>query len=166
MTGPLVEDPTFPEGYVPERSGRHLDWDIAVSWLVDAKHFWMPTTRPDGTPHVVPRWGVWHDGRFWYDGSPETRHARNLAQNPACALHLESGEKVLILEGESRPAGPVDVATGEALAAEFARKYAPAYTPEPDAWSGDDGGGMAIFTPKRGLAWSVFPEDVTRYRWH
>ena len=97
---------------------------------------------------------------------------RLLAEAPALRLLATSrerlgvdGEQVLILEGESRPSGPVALEIGEALAAEYARKYAPAYTPEPDAWSGEDGGGMAVFMPRRGFAWSVFPDDVTRYRW-
>lgn len=165
MSEPLIEDPNLPAGYVPERSGRHLAWKTATSWLEDSKHYWLSTTRPDGSPHVVPRWGVWVDGRFWYDGSPDTRHARNLAHNPACALHLESGEQVLVLEGSSGPSGPVPVDVGKILAAEYARKYAPTYTPAADSWSGDDGGGMAVFVPKKGFAWSSFPDDVTRYRW-
>lgn len=165
MARPVLDDPRFPEGYVPQRTGRYLDWDTVAEWLRDSKHFWLSTTRPDGGPHVVPRWGVWWDDRFWYDGSPETRHARNLATNPACALHLESGERVLILEGESRASGPVDLDTGADLAAEYARKYAPAYTPQADAWSDEQGGGMTVFTPHRGFAWSRFPHDVTRYRW-
>jgi hypothetical protein len=165
MTRPVIDDPRFPDGYVPERTGRHVEWDTAVVWLTEACHYWLATTRPDGTPHVVPRWGVWWDGRFWYDGAPDTRHARNLAGNPACALHLESGEQVLILEGEARPTGALDIETGRALAEEYARKYAPAYSPPPDAWSGPGGGGMILFTPKRGFAWSRFPDDVTRYTW-
>ena len=39
--------------------------------------------RPDGTPHSVPRWGVWLDGRFWYDGAPTTRHTRRRPLNEA-----------------------------------------------------------------------------------
>lgn len=165
MARPVLENPTFPEGYVTRFSGRHVEWDTAMGWLADALHYWLATTRPDGTPHVVPRWGVWWDERFWYDGSPQTRHARNLVTNPACVLHLESGEQALILEGESRATGPLDMETGTALASEYARKYGPAYSPTADAWSGEDGGGMAVFTPHRGFAWSQFPDDVTRYRW-
>src|SRR5688572_14444266 len=111
MARPVLENPTFPEGYVIRFSGRHVEWDTAMGWLADALHYWLATTRPDGTPHVVPRWGVWWDERFWYDGSPQTRHARNLVTNPACVLHLESGEQALILEGESRATGPLDLET-------------------------------------------------------
>lgn len=157
--------PRLPSGYVPEPSGRHLEWAVAEAWLRDSRHFWLATTRPDGRPHVVPRWGVWVEGKFWYDGSPETRHARNAAGNPACALHLESGDRVLVLEGSTGMTGPVTGPVAEPISQEFARKYAPAYSPPADAWSGDDGGGMMVFRPDRGFAWSEFPADVTRYRW-
>lgn len=164
MSMPRIDDPVFPPGYVPEPSGRYLSWDTVSAWLTESLHYWLATTRPDGRPHVVPRWGVWLDDRFWYDGSPETRHARNLASNASCVLHLESGERVVVLEGESRPTGAVTGELAERLAAEYARKYAPAYQPPPDAWAGADGGGMAVFTPGRGFAWSSFPADVTRFR--
>jgi hypothetical protein len=107
---------------------------------------------------------VWLDDRFWYDGSPDTRHARNLRANPACALHLESGTTVTIIEGTSRPADPIRGELGERLSAEYGRKYRRlGYAPEPDAWSDDSAGGMCVFTPTKGLAWSKFPDDMTRY---
>ncbi|MEI6198030.1 MAG: pyridoxamine 5'-phosphate oxidase family protein, partial [Verrucomicrobiota bacterium] len=55
--------------------------------------------RPDGRPHAVPRWGVFLGEKFYYDGSPETRHARNILQNPHVSLHLENGEQAIIIEG-------------------------------------------------------------------
>jgi hypothetical protein len=165
VTEPRIDLPRMPSGYVPEPTGRHLGWEMAESWLRESSHYWLATTRPDGRPHVVPRWGVWVEGRFWYDGSPETRHARNVEENPACALHLESGERVLVLEGSTGMAGPVTGSLAASISNEYRRKYAPAYTPSPDSWSGEDGGGMMVFSPRRGFAWSEFPADVTRYRW-
>lgn len=85
MTGrPLV-----PEGYGVEPEG--VEWASVESRLVEALHYWKATTRPNGSPHVVPRWGVWLDNSFWYDGSLETRHAINLRSNAATTLHLEDG---------------------------------------------------------------------------
>jgi hypothetical protein len=112
----------------------------------------------------VPRWGVWLHERFWYDGSPLTRHARNLADNPACALHLESGTTVTIVEGTSAPSTPIVGEMGERLAAEYARKYETlGYAPAADAWSGEHAGGMRVLTPEKAIAWSRFPTDMTRY---
>lgn len=39
------------------------------------------------------------------------------------------------------------------------------YTPEADAWSGPDGGGLRVLTPARVRAWFSLPTDATRFRW-
>ena len=49
----------------------------------------------------MPAWGAWVDGALYFDGSPETRRGRNLAQNSSIVVHLESGDEVVILEGEA-----------------------------------------------------------------
>lgn len=160
---PRIDSPEFPDGYIPEPSGHHLEWAAVEGWLAESLHYWLSTTRPDGRPHVVPRWGVWMDGVFWYDGSPQTRHVRNLATNPHCALHLESGRRVAILEGQSMASQPVTGELGQRLADEFARKYRPTYTPAPDAWSDEIAGGLRSLGPVKAIAWSAFPGDVTRF---
>ena len=92
MEEPRVDRPEMPEGYgVPETSDGVLSWSRVVERLEASKQYWMATTRPDGRPHVVPRWGAWLDGRLYYDGSPDTVHVRNLVANPSCVLHLEAG---------------------------------------------------------------------------
>jgi hypothetical protein len=163
MSRPKVDLPEFPEGYLPGPVTAPLSWEAVESALVDARHYWLATTRPDGRPHVVPRWGVWLDGAFWYDGSPQTRHSRNLAVNDRCVLHLESGESVTIVEGASRPSAPVTGSLGERLSAEYSRKYAPVYTPAPDSWSDAGAGGLGVLTPEKVIAWTSFPTDVTRF---
>ncbi|MBW3605055.1 MAG: pyridoxamine 5'-phosphate oxidase family protein [Actinobacteria bacterium] len=165
MSDVHADRPIMPDGYgVPDTTDGLLEWDAVEARLEAATEFWLATTRPDGRPHVVPRWGVWLDGRFWYDGSPMTRHARNLAGNPACALHLESGTEVVVLDGRSVPSAPVAGEFGQRLSDAFAWKYRDrGYAPSPDAWAGDDAGGLAVFTPRTGLAWTDFPTDVTRF---
>ena len=79
-SAPVRERPILPAGYgLPSTSDGLLSWsDDIEPRLTASLHYWLATVRPDGTPHSVPRWGVWLDGRFYYDGSPLTRHARNL----------------------------------------------------------------------------------------
>jgi hypothetical protein len=164
MSARILGRPQVPDGYGVTEDGPYLPWTDVEDWLVEATEYWLATTRPDGRPHVVPRWGVWLDGCFWYDGSPATRHARNLASNPACALHLESGTTVTIVEGHSVRSDPIREELGERLSAEYGRKYKRlGYAPEPDAWSDDAAGGMCVLTPDKGIAWSKFPDDMTRY---
>lgn len=156
----------MPEGYVPDDVEPQLvEWQTVVDRLVAAEQYWMATTRPDGRPHVVPRWGAWIDGRLFYDGSPDTVHARNLAADPRCVLHIGDGWETVIVEGSSRRSVPLDAAAGGPVAAEFARKYGErGYAPEPDSWSGPDAGGMVVFTPAKALVWFDFPNDLTRFR--
>lgn len=156
----------MPEGYgVPTTEEGLLEWAHVEDRLVNSPQYWMATTRGDGRPHVVARWGVWLDGRFWYDGAPTTVHVRNLARHPACTLHLEDGWKVVIVDGESHPASPPGPDFGGRLAAEFARKYADrGYEPGADAWEGAAAGGLRVFTPTLALAWFDFPADATRFR--
>src|SRR5262249_47542848 len=130
--------------------------------LTAAIYFWLSTTRPGGRPHAVPLWGVWLDGAFYFDGSPETRKNRNLAQNPAIVVHLESGSEVVILEGTAAAAPRPDRAFAERLAAAYATKYAErGYRPSPDQW---DNGGLYVVRPQKAFAWSEFPTTVTRWR--
>jgi hypothetical protein len=158
--------PEMPPGYgIPDSSEGLLSWDEVEAKLVDADQYWLATTRPDGRPHVVPRWGVWLDGGLFYDGSPATVHVGNLQENAACNLHLEDGMQVVIVEGSSGPTHSPGLELGSRIAAAMSQKYGPkGYSPEPDAWEGEAAGGLCRFVPEKALAWFDFPNDVTRFR--
>src|SRR5215469_16280688 len=96
-----VARPRLPRDYgVPETDEGMVAWSWAVDQLTVARNYWFCTTRPDGRPHARPAWAVWVDDSLYFDGSPETRRGRNLAHNPAITVHLESGDQVVVLEGE------------------------------------------------------------------
>lgn len=153
----------MPDGYgLPGTTEGLLNWADVEQRLRVSRHYWLATVRPDGTPHSVPRWGVWLEGRFYYDGAPTTRHARNLAHNPACTLTLESGAEAVIVEGVSEATSADPAGLGARLAVAF-EKYHPEYAPGPDSWAGAEGGGLRVITPKRALAWFSFPNDCTRF---
>ena len=107
MTPRRIIRPKFPEGYV-DNPASYLTWEWVAAQLTESTNYWLCTVRPDGRPHAISRWGVFLDEKFYYDGSPETRHAQNLKKNPHVSLHLESGEKAIILEGTSAPASRPD----------------------------------------------------------
>jgi hypothetical protein len=154
----------MPDGYgLPDTDAGLLDWARVEERLVVSLHYWLASTRPDGRPHLMPRWGVWVENAFYYDGSPETRHARNVELNPACSLSLESGQQAVIVEGSSAAtrADPDDL--GAKLAVAFAKYHDEGYAPEPDAWSAPDGGGLRVLQPRTVLAWFAFPADATRF---
>lgn len=167
---PRIERPQVPDGYgIPQTDDGMLPWVWAEERLHSAPNFWFSTVRPDGRPHSSPVWAVWHEGRVYFDGSPETRRMKNIAANPNVSVHLESGNEVVILEGLAEavsPPPPRDLA--ERLATRYAEKYhAYGYAPSADQW---DEGGLYVMTPRIGLAWALqsadeFGKTYTRYRW-
>jgi hypothetical protein len=160
MKTPQVTRPTFPEGYVDHPTSS-VAWEYVEKRLSESKNYWMSSVRPNGRPHVIPRWAVYIDGKVYYDGSPETRHAQNIAQNPYVSLHLESGDQVIIAEGMVKPAGKPDPELAKQIAVAYSTKYKDfGYAPEPNQW---DGGGLYEFTPRKILAWTKFNEDPTKF---
>lgn len=154
----------MPQGYgIPTSSDGLLTWGEVQDRLVAARHYWIGSVRPDGRPHTVPRWGVWVEGAFWYDGSPQTRHTRNVEANPAVTLTLESGTQVVIVEGESHAAQADPHGLGAGLAQAFGKYHEDGYAPTQEAWSGPDGGGLRVIRPRRVLAWFDYPKDCTRF---
>lgn len=155
-----ISRPKFPKGYV-EQPVAFLDWDWVAAQLSGSLHYWFCSVRPNGRPHVIPRWAVFLDEKIYYDGSPETRHSRNIVLNPHVSVHLEDGTQAIILEGTSAAAGKPSSEMGNRLSQEYKRKYKDlGYAPEPDSW---DEGGLFVFTPRQCIAWSKFNEDPTKF---
>ena len=160
MVIPKILRPTFPPGYV-DKPVSFLTWEWVAAQVTESLHYWLCSVRADGRPHVVPRWGVYFDNKFYYDGSPETRHARNIVMNPHVSLHLENGEQAIILEGTSEPAGRPSPELGMKLSKAYRRKYREmGYSPKPDSW---DKGGLYVFTPRQCIAWTSFTQDPTKF---
>ena len=155
-----ITRPKFPKGYV-DKPVSFLSWEWVATQLTESKHYWVCSVRPNGRPHVVPRWAVFVDGKIYYDGSPETRHSRNIEINPHITVNLENGVEAIILEGTTRAAPKPSPELGKKLAEAYKRKYKDlGYAPEPDSW---DGGGLFVFTPRQCIAWSKFTEDPTKF---
>ena len=57
----------------------------------------------DGRPHVKPVWRIWFDGRLYFSTSPKSVSGLNLSTRNSIAIHLESGDDVVILEGKAEP---------------------------------------------------------------
>lgn len=160
MSNPRIVRPHFPPGYA-ENPKALLPWSHVEQRLGDALNYWLCTVRPDGRPHAVPKWAVWLDGKIYFDGSPETRHARNIAANPAVVVHLESGSDVLIVEGTARESGQPAPELARRLAAAYAAKYhVMGYAPEPETW---DAGGLFEIAPRSVIAWTSFTDDPTKF---
>jgi len=155
-----ITRPKFPKGYV-DHPVSFLTWDWVAAQLTESKNYWLCSVRPDGRPHVIPRWAVFVDGKIYYDGSPETQHNHNIEKNPSISVHLENGTEAIMLEGTSRTADKPSPELGKKLSEAYKKKYKDmGYAPEPDSW---DGGGLYVFTPRQCIAWSKFNEDPTKF---
>ena len=87
-------------GIVDADSGKGLyPWGWAAERLLNAHTYWVATTRPDGRPHIMPVWGIWLEGAFYFSTGRQSRKARNLAANPACVVTLEINGESVIVEG-------------------------------------------------------------------
>jgi hypothetical protein len=160
MNTPKPIRPRFPKGYLDNPTAL-LPWSHVERRLNEARNYWLCTVRPDGRPHVIPKWAVWVEGRIYFDGSPGTRHARNIAANPHVSLHLESGDDVVIIEGVSREVGKPAPGLAAQIARAYADKYAAlGYAPEPGQW---DEGGLFEIVLRTALAWTKFTDDPTKF---
>jgi hypothetical protein len=159
MTGPRTDRPHVPGYGIPRSTKGMLDWAWATERLEQAKIYWLATASADATPHLIPIWGAWVDGRWYVEGGP-TRWQRNLRENPKAAVTVEFGREIVIVKGTTREiVAPVpDLATR--IATGYA-KYRPAYDADPANWSA---GGLWELTPVKAFAWSAFPDDTTRFR--
>ncbi|HEV8525646.1 MAG TPA: pyridoxamine 5'-phosphate oxidase family protein [Terriglobales bacterium] len=98
---PRASRPHMPGyGLLGTKSGRGLlPWSWAVERLTKTHNYWIATTRPDGAPHAMPVWGVWHEGAFYFSTGRQSRKARNLAANPRCVVCTERASEAVIVEG-------------------------------------------------------------------
>jgi len=161
MIEPRPDRPHVPGYGIPTSTDGLLPWSWAVERLEAATVYWLGTTGADGAPHVIPIWGAWVGDRWYVEGGP-TRWQRNLRENPQAAIHIEIGDEVVIVEGTAieHVAPPKPLA--DAILAGYAKyKAAKDYEASADHWTE---GGLWELRPAKAFAWSVFPEDMTRFR--
>lgn len=76
-----------------------LPWSWAVERLTTSHDYWLATTRPDGRPHVMPVWAMWHDTCLWFSCSRGSRKAINLRAEPRCVITTENPREPVVVEG-------------------------------------------------------------------
>lgn len=91
------------EGYaVPQSTEGILRWEWARSRFSRSHNYWLTTVRPDGVPHVMPVWGIWLDGAWYFSTASTSRKSRNLEDNSNCIVCNEDAAEAVILEGIAR----------------------------------------------------------------
>lgn len=98
-----------------------------IAQLDDDLIIWLTSTRPDGRPHSVPVWFLWHEGRFLIYSEPKTQKIRNLRRRGDVVLALETrdaGEEVAFFDGtaeiSAEPASAWLPRIGDAYRAKYA----------------------------------------------
>ena len=129
------------DGYgVPQSSEGVLPWSWARDHLARSHNYLLTTVRANGAPHVMPVWGVWFDGAWYFSTAATSRKARNLEQNSKCVVCNESLEEAVILEGVAQRLADDEIP--QQAFADYKAKY---------EWDLD---------PKRGPVWKVTPTTV------
>lgn len=116
-------------GILPADQGSGLiPWAEAERRLSVSHDYWVATTRPDGSPHVMPVWGVWLDDRLWFSSGLRSRKARNLAADPRCTVTTDDARDPVVVDGTVER--PTDGASIAAFVAAVNAKYDAAVTVE------------------------------------
>jgi hypothetical protein len=104
-TEPTASRPYMPGYGIAQPNGGKglLPWSWATERLINAHTYWIATTRPDERPHLMPVWGIWIDGAFYFSTGRDSRKARNLASNSSCVVATEQAGDSVIVEGLARP---------------------------------------------------------------
>lgn len=93
-----------------------LPWSWAEERLSASRNYWVASIWPDGRPHAMPVWGMWHEGTFWFSSSRPSRKSRNLLADPRCVITTEDAESPVVVEGIAELiTDPHDLATMLAL---------------------------------------------------
>ena len=148
--------PRMPQGYGvgdPQYGFEPIEWAWVVEQMSEARNYWVATNRRDGPPHMVPVWGLWLSDRFHFFTDPDSLKGRNIRRDPRAVVHLESGDHVVILEGDMaiRPSTTDIVSAYEA-------KYGISF--------GGELGDVYTLDISKVLAWTEndFPKTATRWQ--
>ncbi|HKV27745.1 MAG TPA: pyridoxamine 5'-phosphate oxidase family protein [Candidatus Acidoferrales bacterium] len=118
---PRATRPNMPGYGISTAKKGMLPWRWAEDRLHKSRQYWMVTVRPDGRPHVMPVWGLWRNGAFYFSTGGHSRKARNLAANANCIVCNENAGQGVIVEGAAEIWR--DEAGFEELAREYQKKY-------------------------------------------
>jgi hypothetical protein len=120
---PPATRPHMPGYGVPASHKGLLPWKWAEQRLARSHNYWLITTRPEGTPHAMPVWGIWVDSIFCFSTGRTSRKAKNLAANPNCVVCNEESREAVIVEG--RVTELTDPDRIRQLGVVYHRKYKP-----------------------------------------
>ncbi|OLC55221.1 MAG: hypothetical protein AUH85_09700 [Chloroflexi bacterium 13_1_40CM_4_68_4] len=155
----------MPAGYISSTSSRDMvPWSRALELLERAPGYWLGTTDPDGRPHLVQQWGAWVHEQLFFEGSPDTRWARNLARDPRAVISVERGSEIVIVYGTVTLGARAERNVLEEVSRAYAKKYGRVHKYKPTAEEIEKRGINAL-VPSKALSWDVktFGKSPTRF---
>ncbi len=154
--GPKSDRPHMPGYGISESRKGILPWSWAKERLEQNRNYWISTIRPDGRPHAMPVWGVWHKDQLFFSTAITSTKSCNLQANPNCTATIESATEAVIVEGVAK------VVSGKAILAPVWKAYKQKYD-----WS-IDGEKLFAITPTTVFAFietaEQFGTAATRWR--
>jgi pyridoxine/pyridoxamine 5'-phosphate oxidase len=156
MLAPTRRRPEFGGQYgIHEGPEGMLDWTWADERLERSRNYWIVTADEDGRPRAIPVWGIWIGDSVVFGTNVCSRKARNLDRDPRVVIHLESGDEVVILEGEVEAIEATD---------EIADAFKAKYDWRPEV-GGDNSTRWYRLRAKTAQAWleTDYPKTATRF---
>jgi nitroimidazol reductase NimA-like FMN-containing flavoprotein (pyridoxamine 5'-phosphate oxidase superfamily) len=108
------------------------DGELA-EFLAGARTARVASVAPDGWPHAIPLWFVWHQGTLHVNTTRGNRTVRNLEADPRAAITIDDGERYDELRGAvlrgrmAEASGDMDAVT-EAFGAKYFGGNRPHFT--------------------------------------
>lgn len=148
---------------VSEAEEGMLSWEWVSGRMSESRNYWVSTTRPDGRPHAAPVWGVWLEDTLYFGTAPGSRKARNLTHNPNVAVHLESGDEAVIVEGVAEELAAPNPSLSAKIIDAYAAKYEDPETGREFHLGSAEG--LTAVRPSVVFAWLErdFPRTATRW---
>ena len=109
-------------GVAADATAGMLGWDWVETQMQAARNYWVCSVRADGRPHAAPVWGAWYAQALYFGTDANSVKAANIARDPRVVIHLDSGDDVVMFEGELTPAN-LTADSAAALDALYTQKY-------------------------------------------
>jgi F420H(2)-dependent biliverdin reductase len=87
--------------------------------LEKVPNLWLATVRSNQTPHLVPIWFVWDEGRAYICTARSSIKVRNILANSRVVFALEDADDPIVIEGNAKILEEVP----DAVAERFLQKY-------------------------------------------
>jgi hypothetical protein len=123
MREPKASRPHWPDALEaqPDATTGLKPWSWAMERLEKSHNYWIATSRPDGTPHLMLVWGIWWQDAFWFSTGAQTRKSKNIAGNPRCVIGTDQADEAVIVEGVAHQVS--DRSVWKELVQIYNRKY-------------------------------------------